>query len=102
MDNSLFLKGLFLAWSKMGLKDLKISGVTIYCSVPNSSYLLDAHGNEMSGKFLIKRLNRNMAEMGMGYFQFVCTIRNEHWTEEKSKQAGEKAIETINLLGELL
>lgn len=95
MDNLLFIKGLLLAWIKMGLKDLKISGFTIYCSVPNSSYMLDAHGNEMSGKFHIKRITKTMAEMGMGYYQFVYTIRNEHWTEEKSKQAGEKA---INLL----
>ena len=82
-----------LAWAQLGVKienfEESEGKATVWISVPEMSNGIDAHGNEMSGKLLIKRLKQKIAEMGAP-ISIIGRVRSgELWTEE----AGEKAME---------
>ena len=97
MNSRLMAKGMFLAWLQMGLKDLKLNGLDFSFSVPSSSFELDKWGNEMSGHLLAKRIKEKCIEMGIPFENFNYTIRNEHWTKEKQKQATVEAKKSLNV-----
>ena len=97
MNSHLMAKGMFLAWRQMGLKDLKLNGLDFSFSVPSSSFELDKWGNEMSGHLLAKRIKEKCIEMGIPFENFNYTIRNEHWTKEKQKQATVEAKKSLNV-----
>lgn len=61
--------------------------LTIYISVPTSSYHRDAHGKEMAGDYLAKRVKQTLVEMGVKRLTVKYKIRNEHWTKEKQNDA---------------
>ena len=61
--------------------------LTIYISVPSSSYQKNEKGEEMSGKFLAKRFKETMIDMGVKRLTVKCKIRDEIWTEVKKQEA---------------
>lgn len=97
MNSRLMAEGMFLAWRQMGLDDLKLNGLDFSFSVSSSSFELDKWGNEMSGHLLAKRIKEKCIEMGIPFKNFNYTIRNEHWTKEKQKQATAEAKKSINV-----
>ena len=97
MNSRLMVNGMFLAWKQMGLKDLKLNGLDFSFSVPSSSFELDKWGNEMSGHLLAKRIKEKCIEMGLPFENFKYTIRNEHWTKDRQKQATVEAKKSLNL-----
>ena len=97
MNSNLMVKGMFLAWKQMGLKDLRLEGLDFSFSVPSSSFEIDKWGNEMSGHLLAKRINKKCIEMGIPFNNFNYTIRNEEWTKEKQKQATVEAKKSLNI-----
>ena len=78
------LAGVGLTFDKV---DETQESLTMYISVPSSSYHVDARGREMSGDYLAKRVKQTMVEMGVKRLTVKYRIRNEHWTKEKKEAA---------------
>lgn len=86
-------KGILLGLSGMGVKILDIEDtydeLYIKVSVPEFSYHVDAKGNEMSGKLLIKRLQKKLSFIHPNP-RLDGTIRmGETWTDSDKKAAEE-------------
>lgn len=63
------------------------AGVILYFSVPFSSWHLNTERQEMAGPVLAKRVKETLQGMGVVFATCKYKIRNEHWTEDKSKEA---------------
>jgi hypothetical protein len=62
--------------------------LTLYISVPEHSYRLNADDEEMSGKALAKRVKEVLADMGVKRLILKYKTRSgEYWTKEMSEQA---------------
>lgn len=60
----------------------------LYISVPEHSYELDAHGNEMAGMRLAKRIKEMMTELGVKRLTVKARVRiGEYWTKEMDREA---------------
>lgn len=72
----------------------------LYISVPKSSYLKNANGEEMSGSFLAKRFKETLSDMidtkskysHYGKITVKYKIRDEFWTKEKCDLVTRKKI----------
>ena len=85
-------KAALITWASFGIKIEKLNETTesfdIEISVPETSFELDARGNEMSGKLLIKRFKRTLLAFGIKRLNFTGKIRyGEHWSRENRKSA---------------
>lgn len=96
------MKGLgnvvYITWMSFGVKIEKVNeadGLEVFISVPKSSYHKDVNNNEMAGDHLAKRFKTVLSEMGIKKLVVKHKIRNEHWTEEMSKQATREATRMI-------
>lgn len=92
-------EAMYITWRGMGvIIDNFIEteeNVSIYISVPKSSYRKNATGIEMSGEFLAKRFKESLTEMGIKRLAVAFKIRNENWTKEKEEEAILKARKEI-------
>lgn len=62
-----------------------------YISVPEHSYIVDAHGKEMAGDYLAKVNKEKSEELGLKNVTWKYRIRKgEMWTKEMDKDAQEK------------
>lgn len=85
-------KVILITWAGMGVKienlNETIESLYIEISVPETSFELDVHGNEMSGKLLIKRFKTKMTKMGVKRLNLTGKIRyGDHWSREKRQSA---------------
>ena len=85
-------KAILITWASMGVKIENLNETTesldIEISVPETSFELDVHGNEMSGKLLIKRFKTKMTKMGVKRLNLTGKIRyGDHWSREKRQSA---------------
>lgn len=92
-------EAMYITWRGMGvIIDNFIEteeNVSIYISVPKSSYRKNVTGIEMSGEFLAKRFKESLTEMGIKKLTVAFKIRNENWTKEKEEEATLKARKEI-------
>lgn len=92
-------EALYIVWASFGVEIEKVNesvdSIEIFISVPKSSYKTDAHGNEMAGEYLAKLFKDKMKDMGVKRLTVRYRIRNEHWTEQMSKDSSVKARQTI-------
>lgn len=84
--------GVMLGWAQIGVvldKELETQeSLTIYISVPEHSCERDAHGQEMAGPYLAKRIKKTLVEMGVKRLTVKYKTRiGDYWTKEKGKQA---------------
>ena len=88
-------QAMYIAWRGMGvvIDNIKetCEDLTIYISVPKSSYHRNVNDIEMSGAFLAKRFKETLTEMGVKRLTVKYKIRDEAWTENKRLDAEEKA-----------
>ena len=86
---------MYITWRGMGIIIDNIQetqeNLSIYISVPKSSFRKHSNGNEMSGEFLAKRFKETLIEMGVKRLTVAFKIRNENWTKEKEEEATLKA-----------
>ena len=77
-----------------GVELIEVRDNYIKFSVPEFSDHVDVHGNEMSGKLLIKRMSdKNLFGPDM---QFEGVIRKgETWNNSKKKEAEAKMLEQV-------
>lgn len=93
-------EGMMLALAGEGIKieNQKEEGGCLinYISVPEHSYVVDAHGNEMAGDYLAKRTKEIFHDLGTKNVIWKCRIRKgETWTKEMDKAAQEEMKKTI-------
>ena len=88
---SLMAKGILLGWKSLGVEienmEEKDGKAFVTISVPETSYKVDAHGNEMAGLLLIKRLKQKMSGIAPKLVISGYVRRGEHWTKEMSDAA---------------
>ena len=97
------MKGLgeaaYIVWMSFGIVldkvNESVNSLEMYISVPSSSYHYDANNNQMAGDFLAKRFKTVLTEIGIKRLTVKYKIRNEHWTEEMSKNATVRATQEI-------
>ena len=82
---------MLITWAGFGLfitkTDETQENLTIYISVPRTSYERNAYNEEMSGRFLAKRFKEAMNDMGLKRLTVKYKIRDEIWTKEKRVEA---------------
>lgn len=62
--------------------------LTVWISVPETADHVDAHGNEMAGAFLAKRMKTSLTNLGVKNLIVKYRIRKgEHWTKQMGKDA---------------
>lgn len=87
MDSSLMAKGMVLGLRSLGVQIDKLTedenGTILYFSVPKSSHNRNAHGEEMAGSVLAKRVKETFTMMGVTFSICKYKIRDEDWTIEK-------------------
>lgn len=98
MDTKMLGNVMMIALSGMGViidkVDDQFDKCTFWVSVPETSNHVDAHGNEMAGAMLAKRIKTTMTEMtgGAKPIDVRYKIRaGDNWDDTK-KEAAEKSI----------
>ena len=96
MANNDIAAAAVITWAKFGVTFDKheetTEQLTLWISVPESSYHTDADGNEMAGMYLAKRLKTVFSEMGVKRLKILAKVRaNDNWTKEKADNAEEQA-----------
>lgn len=91
---SVMAKGILIGMAGFGVEIIEVRDNYIKFSVPEFSDHVDVHGNEMSGKLLIKRMSdKNLFGPDM---QFEGVIRKgETWNNSKKTQAEAKMLEQV-------
>lgn len=86
--------GVLIGMAGFGVELIEVRNKYIKFSVPEFSDHVDAHGNEMSGKLLIKRMSdKNLFGPDM---QFEGVIRRgETWNNSKKAEATAKMLEQV-------
>ena len=91
---STMAKGILIGMAGFGVEIIEVKPNYLRFSVPEFSDHVDAHGNEMAGKLLIKRMkDKNLFGPNM---QFEGVIRRgETWNNSRRKEAEAKMLETL-------
>lgn len=91
---STMAKGILIGMAGFGVEIIEVKPNYLKFSVPESSDHVDVHGNEMTGKLLIKRLkDKNVFGPDM---QFEGVIRRgETWNNSRRKEAEAKMMKTL-------
>lgn len=86
--------GVLIGMAGFGVELIEVRDNYIKFSVPEFSDHVDVHGNEMSGKLLIKRMSdKNLFGPDM---QFEGVIRKgETWNNSQKKEAEAKMMKTL-------
>ena len=86
--------GVLIGMAGFGVELIEVRDNYIKFSVPEFSNHVDVHGNEMSGKLLIKRMSdKNLFGPDM---QFEGVIRKgETWNNSQKKEAEAKMMKTL-------
>lgn len=86
--------GVLVGMAGFGVELIEVKDNCIKFSVPEFSDPVDAHGNEMAGKLLIKRISdKNLFGPDM---QFEGVIRKgETWNNSKKSEAEAKMLEQV-------
>ena len=94
---SVMAQGILIGMAGFGVEIIEVKRNYLKFSVPEFSDHVDAHGNEMAGKLLIKRLKaKNVFGPNM---QFEGVIRKgETWNNSRRKEAEAKMMETLKEL----
>ena len=91
MNNELLAKGMVLGMRSLGIEiddwQDTYDSTTVWISVPRET--IDPKHN-LAGKALADRLMTKFRDMGCKNFKVKYRIRDEVWTEEKSKTAMEQ------------
>lgn len=87
-------KGVLIGMAGLGVEIIEVKHNYLKFSVPEFSDHVDAHGNEMAGKLLIKRMkDKNLFGPDM---QFEGVIRRgETWNNSRRKGAEAKMMKTL-------
>ncbi len=84
-------EAMLLTWAQLGvvIEDVKETTelLSVYISVPKSSYHNNADGENMSGMFLAKRFKDSFIDMGVKRVVVKAKVREEDWTKELSTEA---------------
>lgn len=90
-------KGILIGMAGFGIEIMEVKRNYLKFSVPESSDHVDVHGNEMTGKLLIKRMrDKNLFGPDM---QFEGVIRRgETWNSSRRKEAEAKMMKTLKEL----
>lgn len=91
---STMAKGILIGMAGFGVEIIEVKRNYLKFSVPEFSDHVDAHGNEMAGKLLIKRLkDKNLFGPDM---EFEGVIRKgETWNNLRRKEAEAKMMKTL-------
>lgn len=91
---SVMAKGILIGMTGFGVEIIEVKPNYLRFSVPEFSDHVDAHGNEMAGKLLIKRMkDKNLFGPNM---QFEGVIRRgETWNNSRRKEAEAKMLEAL-------
>lgn len=91
---SVMAKGILIGMAGFGIEIMEVKRNYLKFSVPESSDHVDVHGNEMTGKLLIKRMrDKNLFGPDM---QFEGVIRKgETWNNSRSEEAKAKMMRTL-------
>ena len=81
-----------ISWAGYGIKverqNKTFDTLEIYISVPEHSFRLNVHQEEMSGKFLAERFKEVLRDMGLKCLVVKFRIRQgEYWTKEMADTA---------------
>lgn len=81
-----------IEWAGLGLQIENTietqESLTVYVSVPETSYRLDVNNEQMAGLKLAKRFKEVMTDMGVKRLTVKYKIRyNEHWTKAMEDEA---------------
>ena len=96
-ENFIAARGLFIAVTKYGVKNLRLNKKNISFTIPKNSELIDVNGNEISGELLAKKVIKMYSSFGVK-FNFDYEIREEKWTKEKSQNTEKYAKGIYNIL----
>ena len=88
-------EAMLISWAGFGLRIEKHNEtpeyLEIYISVPETSYHLNVHKEQMTGMTLAKRFKTAMNDMGIKKLVVKSrTRKGDNWTEEKAKAAEEQ------------
>ena len=91
---SVMAKGILIGMAGFGVEIIEVKPNYLRFSVPEFSDHVDAHGNEMAGKLLIKRVkDKDLFGPDM---QFEGVIRKgETWNNSRRKEAEAKMMKTL-------
>lgn len=91
---SIMAKSILIGMAGFGVEIIEVKRNYLKFSVPEFSDHVDVHGNEMSGKLLIKRLkDKNVFRPDM---KLEGVIRKgETWNNSRRKEAEAKMMETL-------
>lgn len=91
MRNGLIGEVFYITWKGYGVMFDNIveaeNGIIFYISVPSNSYHVNVKGDKMSGRYLAKRFQEVLTEMGIKNLVVKAKVRDEYWTKEKSDAA---------------
>lgn len=85
-------KAMLITWAGLGIKiehEVETQeSLTIYISVPEKSYMVDAHGDNMSGLNLARSFKKTLTDIGVKRLTVKSRIRSgENWTKEDDSNA---------------
>lgn len=94
---SIMAKSILIGMAGFGVEIIEVKHNYLKFSVPEFSDHVDVHGNEMTGKLLIKRMrDKNLFGPDM---QFEGVIRKgETWNNSRRKEAEAKMMKTLKEL----
>lgn len=93
-------EGILIALAGTGMKienqKETSDGLINYISVPEHSYIIDAHGKEMAGDYLAKVNKEKLEELWLKNVVWKYRIRKgEYWTKEMDKAAQDEMMKTL-------
>lgn len=93
-------EAMMITWAWYGLRIEKenesVNSLEIYISVPERSYHLDVHNEEMAGIYLARRFKTALLDMGVKRLTVKSRVRKgEQWTETMAKDAEKQMKQAI-------